>query len=357
MAYAFADYGVAWWGLDRAATVWLAVAAVVVLSIVNLCGVVAGKTTQNVLTTAKMLGLVLIVATGLFCAPAEVPATAPSTTGSGLGLALVFVLYAYGGWNDAAFVSAEVKDGRRNIPLSLFLSIGIITLIYLLVNLSFLYVLGFEGVRQTSAPATDMLARIAGTRASGAISILVMISALSAINGLILTGSRIFRIVGDDHRSFSVLARVDRTKSIPFGAIVVQALISVALIAAVGTDRGRETVDQSLQTVGLSALPWQDYYGGFETLVAASAPIFWMFFLLTGIALFVLRVRDKHCERPFIMPWFPLPAIVFCVTCVFMLQASLVYAKGLVLIASIPVALGLPLYLLSRLTRNKAKRD
>jgi basic amino acid/polyamine antiporter, APA family len=354
LAYAFADYGVALWGLDRAAAVWLAIGAVMVLSIVNLFGVMAGKATQNVLTAAKILGLALIVATGLFLAPAEARATGSSTAGGGFGLALVFVLYAYGGWNDAAFVSAEVRDGKRNIPRSLFLSIGIITLVYLLVNVSFLWVLGFEGVRQSSTPAADVLARVAGPGAAGGISLLVMISALSAINGLILTGSRILRTLGDDHRLFSLLARGNRAMGVPIGAIGAQAMISAMLIATVGTDCGRQTVDRWLGLLGLPALPWQDYHGGFETLVAASAPIFWMFFLLTGIALFVLRIRDKHRERPFTMPWFPLPPLVFCLTSLFMLHASLVYAKGLFLLVAAPVALGVPLYLLGRKPKTQS---
>jgi amino acid transporter len=348
MSYAFADYGVGLWDLDPAATVWLAIGAVVVLSAVNLLGVMAGKTTQNLLSAAKMLGLAVIVLTGLICGPTGAPQITGSVQGSDLGLALVFVLYAYGGWNDAAFVSAEVRNGRRNIPRSLFLSIGLITLVYLLVNVTFLWVLGFEGVRQSSTPAADVLGRAAGAWAASGISLLVMISALSAINGLILTGSRVFRSLGDDHRLFYLLARWDRRLGVPMGAIVAQALVSLLLIVAVGTVSGQRAVDQCLVAIGLQALPWADYHGGFETLVAGTGPVFWMFFLLTGMSLFVLRHRDKHVARPFSTPIYPLPPIIFCLTCLFMLQASLAYAKGLCLIAAAPVALGIPLYLLSR---------
>jgi amino acid transporter len=285
--------------------------------------------------------------------PAEVQLPAASTSGGGLGLALVFVLYAYGGWNDAAFVSAEVRDAKRNIPWSLFLSLGIITVIYLVVNATFLAVLGFDAARQSATPAADVLRRVAGPWAASGITLLVMISALSAINGLIFTGSRIFHSLGDDHRLFSCLAGWNRRLGVPVGAIVAQALVSLVLIVVVGTAGGQQAVDRSLTLVGLAALPWGDYHGGFETLVAASAPVFWMFFLLTGTALFVLRVRDKGRERSFSTPWFPLPPVVFCLTCLFMLYASLVYAKGLCLIAIAPVGLGVPLYFLSRQRRQK----
>jgi amino acid transporter len=174
-----------------------------------------------------------------------------------------------------------------------------------------------------------------------------MISALSAINGLILTGSRVFRSLGDDHRLFHALAVWDRRLGVPMGAIVAQALVSLLLIAAVGTAGGQRLLDRCLSWFGLQPLPWADYHGGFETLVAGTAPVFWAFFLLTGIALFVLRIRDKHRLRPFSTPWYPLPPLVFCLTCLFMLHASLDYAKGLCLIALAPVALGVPLYLFS----------
>ncbi len=98
----------------------------------------------------------------------------------------------------------------------------------------------------------------------------------------------------------------------------------------------------------LSGLPWDAYFGGFETLVAGTAPVFWGFFLLTGISLFVLRFRNPDRPRPFSTPLFPGPPLVFCATCLYMLYSSLTYAKGLSIIGLVPLAIGLPLYFFSR---------
>lgn len=116
------------------------------------------------------------------------------------------------------------------------------------------------------------------------------------------------------------------------------------MIFAVGTPWGRNTVDFALTTTGLSALPWKDFPGGFATLVPATAPVFWTFFLLTGVSLFVLRLTDRTRERACPVPWFPLPPAIFCCTCGYMLYSSLAYAKSLTLIGVVPLLIGLPLY-------------
>jgi amino acid transporter len=90
----------------------------------------------------------------------------------------------------------------------------------------------------------------------------------------------------------------------------------------------------------LEGLPWDDFGGGFETLVAGSAPAYWTLCLATGIAAIVLRFRDPHSDRPYRMPFFPLPALAFCATCLFMLYSAQAYARWLTLIGFVPLAIG-----------------
>jgi amino acid transporter len=123
-------------------------------------------------------------------------------------------------------------------------------------------------------------------------------------------------------------------------------------MAAVGTESGQQVIDGTVTWCGGQPLPWQEYHGGFETLVAGTAPVFWCFFLLTGISVFVLRLKDRDRYRPFATPLFPLPPLVFCAACSFMLYASVTYAKGLCLIGLAPLALGLPVYWLGCVSRS-----
>jgi amino acid transporter len=112
--------------------------------------------------------------------------------------------------------------------------------------------------------------------------------------------------------------------------------------------------DAALRAVGLRGLPWEEYDGGFEMLVAGSTPVYWSLSLMTGLAVFVLRWKDRASERPFTIPLFPLPAILFCATCAYMLYASAAYARWLVLLAVVPLAIGAGLSLfMPRRTSNR----
>jgi amino acid transporter len=107
-----------------------------------------------------------------------------------------------------------------------------------------------------------------------------------------------------------------------------------------------------LRLATIDGLPWEEYHGGFETLVAGSAPVYWLLTLLTGIAVFVLRVRDRQIERPFKIPLFPIPAIAFAATCAYLLRSSVQYAKWLSLIGVVPTALGIVAWLALRNRRT-----
>jgi basic amino acid/polyamine antiporter, APA family len=356
MAYAFADYGVQLWGGqpgETLATIALASGSILVLSVMNLLGVVVGKSLQNGLSAVKIVGLLGIFVAGVLCSSRGSLAAPGTSAGPGLGLALVFVLYAYGGWNDAAFVAAEVRGRQRNLPWALFLGLGIITLIYVLVITAYMVVLGFEGARNSQTPAADVMQRVVGDWGRSIICGLVMVSALGAINGLILTGSRIYAALGADHTLFARLSRWNQRRGAPATALITQGVIALLLVLAVGTDTGRHGIDGLLHLLGRSGLPWKDYGGGFDTLVAGTAPVFWTFFLLTGVAFFVLRFRDGQRVRPFRTPLFPLPPLVFCAMCGYMLYSSLTWAKWLSIIGLLPLAIGIPLYGISQLQRRK----
>ena len=310
MAFLFADYANQIWPQAEgrtAAYVLLAYAAgsIIALTVVNILGVREGKWTQNVLTVAKVLGLAAIVAVG-FTHPAPATALPPIASSgfnvSNFGMAMIFVLFAYGGWNEMAFVSAEVTEPRKNILRALLIGTLAVTAIYVLVNLAFVYALGLEGTRQPTA-ATDVLRLGIGPWAGQSISVLICISALGAINGQIFTGSRIYYAMGNDHRVYAWLGRWNARRGTPVCSLLIQGAITLALSAWFGLTRD-----------------------GFESMVKFTTPGFWVFLALVGISLFVLRWRDPEIERPYRVPGYPITPILFCLSCSFMVYSSVAFA-------------------------------
>jgi amino acid transporter len=179
-----------------------------------------------------------------------------------------------------------------------------------------------------------------------------MISALGAANGLIFTGSRVCSTLGADHPIFAKLGRWHPRLGKPVWSLATQAVITFAMIVGVGTVEGRYALNTLLTSVGSKPLAWEGH-GGFRSLLDCSAPVFWFFFLSTGLSLFVLRFRDRGQERPFSVPLFPILPLIFCSMCAYMLYSATAYAGKLTLIAAVPVLAGLPLYWLSRIQKEK----
>ena len=286
-----------------------AVIAIVVISLLNIIGVKAGKWTQNLLTIAKVLGLGAIIVAGLFwveSSPMDWRFEEPSKVGWG-GLAMILVLYAYGGWNDAAFVASEVRNVKRNIPLSLILGIGIITLIYILVNAAYLVGLGFDAARAPGAQLPQkLLEGLLPGFGGKAITIIIMISALGAVNGLTFTGARVYATLGNDYPLFGWLGHWKPGRGAPILALIVQAIIALAMISTLCTKAGHEAINELLDNpffkdrgILVTTTEWKPD-DAFEILVSHSAPVFWVFFLLTGMSLFILRDKDRGIERPLV---------------------------------------------------------
>jgi amino acid transporter len=222
--------------------------------------------------------------------------------GAGLGSAMVFVLFTYGGWNDAAYISAEVRERKRNMAKALLVSIGIVTLLYVLVNLAYLKGLGYEGLTRSDAVAADLLKRVWGPAGEKLISVMIAIAALTSVNGSMIVGARSNFALGRDWPAFAFLARWDEGSGSPRVAMLVQGAIALALV-----------IFGAFQNAG------------FKGLVEYSLPVFWGFFMLTGIALFVLRLKEPQAQRPFTVPGYPVVPGIFVLTCAYLLYSSLAY--------------------------------
>jgi amino acid transporter len=305
LGYVFGDYATQILNLGPHSAAIYAALTVVVLTLLNIIGLRAGKWTQNCLTVLEVGGVLFIIVAGLALSGASTggavtPASLPTATN--WGLVLIFVMLTYGGWNEAAYVSAEVVGPGRNLPRALFWSLALVTVVYLLVNLAYAKVLGLAGVAASNAVAADALRAVLGENGARIISVLIAISALTSANATVLTGARTTYAFGRDEPMFRLLGRWDTRHHTPTNALIVQGLIALAL-------------------VGLGAAT----RSGFATMVEYTAPVFWLFFVLTGVALFVLRRREPARPRPFSVPFYPFTPLLFCGTSAYLLYASVVH--------------------------------
>src|SRR5690606_16649063 len=199
-----------------------------------------------------------------------------------LGMGMVFVLLTYGGWNEAAYLSGEIRDVGRNMLRVLLFGTVVIVALYVLVNLAYLQVFGLEGLRRTQAVGADMTRLLAGPWAAVLLSVLVCCTALSTVNACIFTGGRVYVSLGRDVPALKTLGAWNERRETPIRALWLQGAITLALI-------------------GFGAYA----ENGLRAMVAYTSPVFWLFMCLTGLALIRLRQRDAHHPRPFRVPLYP----------------------------------------------------
>jgi amino acid transporter len=304
LAYTFGQYATRLLPLGPYSTSIWAALAVVALTAINIAGIRETSRTQNLLTVLEVLGVVLVIVVGIFLVSpaAPGPAATPADARVDLAFAILFVLFTFGGWNDAAYISAETK-GARSIVTALIVSLSLVTVLYLLVNYAYVNALGLGGVAKSQAVAADVLGRGFGDAGSKVISAIIAISALTSINATILVGARSNFALGRDWPLFAWLGHWDGASGAPRNALYVQGAFALVLVAAGA------------------------FTEGIKTMVDYTIPVFWGFVMLVGAGLFVLRAKDPATPRPFRVPLYPVTPIIFIATCAFLLYRSITYVQ------------------------------
>jgi len=299
--------------------------AVTVLTALNIAGTRPSKRLQIAFTAVTVIALVAVVVAGMLAgdAPARALATngpaPPEGLASMLGLGMVYVLLTYGGWNESAYLSGELRDPARNMSRVLLIGTAIVTGVYLLANLALLDMFGLAGLRQAHAVGADVMRIAAGPHAAVLLSLLVCCTALSTINGSIMTGARVYVALGRDVPALRGLGRWSARGQAPAAALLAQGLITLALI-------------------GFGALA--DH--GVQAMVAYTAPVFWFFMLLVAAAVWRLRRLHPGHARPFRVPLYPLTPLLFALSCAGLVWSSIRYAGLGAALGVAVLAVGLP---------------
>jgi basic amino acid/polyamine antiporter, APA family len=327
IAFILGDYATILLDLGPYSSSIYAGATVFILTALNIMGTSHSTRTQSTLTALILLALLGIIIAGFFNPSADAFSLSVSKTDTGslsggsAGLAMIFVLITYGGWSEAAYLTGELENARKAIVRVLVLSIITITVLYLLVNMSYIHVLGFDSLRESETVAFDLTERMFGPAGSLVVALIVVVSAISTANATIITGARTNYAVGRDFRLFRFMGNWNKSRNSPVNALLTQGAMALFL-------------------VGVGAFSKQ----AIETIVDFTAPVFWFFILLTTLSLFVFRFRNEMPPTAYRIPFYPLPPLLFLLACGYMLYSSLIYTGKGALVGVAILLTGVPVW-------------
>jgi APA family basic amino acid/polyamine antiporter len=270
----------------------VAVAVLALLTLINCLGVRSGSNVQSGLMVLKILAIATLVVAGLlFARVSSVAPAAPSpSSGSTLamiGAAMTPVMFSYGGWQTSSFVAGEMRDPQRDLARGLLLGVLGVVILYTAVAFVCVHSLGPSGLANSKTPATDVMRLALGQKGATFIALGIAVSALGFLSQGMLTAPRVYFAMAEDRVFFRAVAQVSKTTRVPVIAIILQGL-AAAVIALSGT---------------------------FGQILSYVVSVDFIFFGLTGAALFVFRHRDPGQQVPFKAPLRPFTTGLFVAAC------------------------------------------
>ena len=316
---------------------WKTITSIITISILTTLNVFRakfGEIFSNIFTGLKIIGILIIIATGIFFGDASLSFSNlgfTATSGAGLsafGVALTGVLFSYGGWQHASFLAGETKNPSRNVPVAMITGAAVVTLIYILTNISYMLLMPVESIidaEKVAAVAVSTKIPSGGMLVAG----LIAISTFGTIGIYTLSAPRIYYAMAADGLFFRRIAEVHPTFRTPVNAIVVQSVWSIILLL---------------------------FWGTLENLITYTVSVEWIFFTLAAIGIFIFRKKYKDSVRAYKTFGYPVtPAIFIVINTAFviniMINKPLHMAIGFGFLL-----LGVPLFLFFK-RKNPAKTN
>ncbi len=307
----------------------VAIGVILILAGVNYVGVRVGGNLQILVTLVKVLLICGIIAVGLFSGKGDFSHFSqhiPSVGGvAGFFAAMVSALWAYDGWNNVSMVSSEIKEPGRNLPRALILGTLAVIGIYLLINVAYFYVLTPGEVAGSERLAANMMSHLYGSTAAAAVSVAVMISIFAALNGSILTGSRVPYAMARDGLFFKTAAKVHPKFLTPGNSVIMLCLWSSVVVLS----------------------GWYDDLYNFVIFGS------WILYLMTTLSVFVLRKKQPDLVRPYRTLGYPIVPVLFVAVAAFLLVSTVQTRPRESLMGLFLMALGVPFYYYWKSRRGK----
>jgi APA family basic amino acid/polyamine antiporter len=270
----------------------VAVGVLGLLTLINCMGVRSGSNVQSALMLLKIGAIGALVLAGLWLAPANADPPQPAnpdsiSTIAAIGAAMTPVMFSYGGWQTASFIAGEMRNPQRDLARGLLFGVAGVIFLYCAVAFVCIHALGPGGLAASKTPATDVMRLALGERGASFIAVGIAISALGFLSQGMLTAPRVYFAMAEDGLFFRSVAQVNAKTRVPVIAIILQG-VAAAVIALSGT---------------------------FGQILSYVVSVDFIFFALTGAALFAFRRRDPHQKVAFTAPLHPFSTGLFVVAC------------------------------------------
>lgn len=297
--------------------------AVASIYLINIIGSKAGGLLQSVTLVVKLIPLIVIIIFGLMNT-GDVEVSLASNTGdtginffTAIGAGLLATMFAYDGWIHVGNIAGEMKNPKRDLPLAIVLGLGLVTVIYLLINATFLYTMPIEDLKGNLSAATDASEMLLGDMGGKLVTIGILISVYGALNGYTMTGMRLpYAMAEKNILPFKESFMKVTNAGIPWFSGLVQVIIGAIMI----TSRSFDAITNMLVFV------------------------IWAFYVMAFYAVFVLRKRESELERPYKVPLYPVIPAIAIIAGVFVMVNTLFTQPVLAIVGIIITLLGIPIY-------------
>lgn len=327
VSYAFGEYFTNLLPVFPGGEKGIAIATIWFLTVVNIAGLHYGKWLQNILSLGKGAALIGLITLGLFLGKGDVsnfdtqfPAFPGGMSFASLGLALIPIMWTYGGWHESTFVASEYKETDRDLPLSILLATGLVILFYLLVNGVYLYLFPAATLSERNLIAADVMQALFGPVGKTLITAVILVCIFGVLNTVILVRGRVPYALAQDHALFKGLGTTHSRFLTPVPGLAVNAAWASVLVL----------------------------WGTFGRLLFLSGAAVWFFFAAASLAVFVIRKRFPEKRRPFSAWGYPWTPALFTAVSFWIFLNTVLYSPRESFLGFSIIALGIPLYLVSK---------
>jgi APA family basic amino acid/polyamine antiporter len=312
----------------------LALSIIAIITLIHSINLKAGSLFQRIFTIVKVVCIVMFVGFGLFHVPEHTVNFSADTTAwndifsKGFAISLIYVTYAYSGWNAASYISGEMKDAKRNLPKALFVGTLIVMVIYTLLNYVFLYSVPIPELKGVLEVGYLSANKIFGVQVGQFMSLVIAVLLISTISAMVLAGPRVMKSMGTDIKGLRFFA-ISNKNNVPYVAIIFQSVIAIALVLT----------------------------SSFQSLITYVGFTLNLFTFLTVAGIFILRFKHKHIETSYKTFLYPITPLLFLSIILFILVYIMIEKPVESLYGLGTVLLGLFVYFITNKKEDKTTNE